>query len=162
MTEHEYRLSKANLKADLETAERMGCKRVIADCKLRLQKLEDQRENELHPRYTGPSFQQIVSDQSLKPTYTFLVMFANGERLSMDIYSKFTDGMTRQQIEKDFVDSLNLSREKTHAPRAVKAHMLPRQGGRKSAFEMACERISERFEQLELEKKYRKKYKEIS
>lgn len=162
MTEHEYRLSKANLKADLETAERMGCKRVIADCKSRLQELEDQREEELHPRYTGPTFLQVCKDPSLKPTMTFLVTFANGERLSMDIYSKFTDGMTRQQIEKDFVDSLNMSRSDTHAPRAVKAHMLPRQGGRKSDFEMACERISERFEQLELEKMYRKAYKKIS
>lgn len=160
MTQHEFRLSRAKILAELQTAERLGCKRVIADCKHRLQELETKRfqEQKKSSRYEGPSFEDVLHDDSLLPSMKFIVTFDNGCKAEMECYNKPAIGLKRQEVEQDFVDAYNATRSAA-APVMVKAHFLPLRGGRKSDWQIYCQRVNERFEALQLERRYRKEAK---
>lgn len=160
MTQHEFRQSRAKILAELQIAERLGCKRVIADCKHRLQELETKRfqEQKKSSRYEGPSFEEVLHDDSLLPSMKFIVTFDNGYKTEMDCYNKPSVGLKRQEVEQDFMDAYNAARCAA-APVMVKAHFIPLRGGRKSDLEMYCQRINERFEALRLERRYRQETK---
>lgn len=134
MTQHEFRLSRAKILAELQTAERLGCKRVIADCKQRLQELETKRfqEQKKSSRYEGPSFEDVLHDDSLLPSMKFIVTFDNGCKAEMECYNKPAIGLKRQEVEQDFVDAYNATRSAA-APVMVKAHFLPLRGGAERA-----------------------------
>lgn len=134
MTQHEFRLSRAKILAELETAERLGCKRVIADCNQRLQKLETKRflEQKKSSRYEGPSFEEVLHDDSLLPSMKFIVTFDNGYKTEMDCYNKPAIGLKRQEVEQDFIEAYNATRS-AEAPVMVKAHFLPLRGGAERA-----------------------------
>lgn len=160
MTQHEFRQTRAKILAELKTAERLGCKRVIADCNQRLQKLETKRfqEQKKNCRYEEPSIEERLHDDGLLPSMKFIVTFDNGGNAEIESYSKPSVGLSRQEIERDFLDSYNATRGAAD-PVMVKAHYLPLRGGRKSDFELACQRINERFEALQLERRYRQESK---
>lgn len=160
MTQHEFRLTRAKILAELQTAERLGCKRVIADCKQRLQELETKRfqGQKKSYRYEGPSFEEVLHDDSLLPSMKFIVTFDNGCKAEMDCYGKPAIGLTRQEVEQDFIEAYNATRS-AEAPVMVKAHFLPLRGGRKSDWQIYCQRLNERFEALQLERRYRKEAK---
>lgn len=160
MTQHEFRLSRAKILAELQTAERLGCKRVIADCKHRLQELETKRfrEQRKSSRYEGPSFEEVLHDDTLLPSMKFIVTFDNGNKAEMDCYNKPAIGLKRQEVEQDFIEAYNATRS-AEAPVMVKAHFLPLRGGRKSDWQVYCQRINERFEALRLDRRYRQESK---
>lgn len=160
MIQHEFRLSRAKILAELQTAERLGCKRVIADCKQRLQKLETKRfrEQRKSSRYEGPSFEEVLHDDTLLPSMKFIVTFDNGNKAEMDCYNKPAIGLKRQEVEQDFIEAYNAIRS-AEAPVMVKAHFLPLRGGRKSDWQVYCQRINERFEALRLDRRYRQESK---
>lgn len=151
MTEHEFRLKRANLVAELETAEQLGCRRVIADCKHRLQELETERfkEPKRGHRYVGPDFDAVISDDSLLPTMKFIVTFDTGGKAEMFIYRKPGIGLRREDIERDFMDEFNKVKA-ADAPKIVKCHVLLLRGGRKTPFELACQHINDRFEAMQM------------
>lgn len=101
MTDYEYRLARAKILREQVTAERLGCKRVIADCKHRLQELETKRfkESKRSCRYDSPSIGEVLHDDSLLPTMKFLVTFSDGSQEDVDVYSKLNVGLSRKEIE---------------------------------------------------------------
>lgn len=135
MTQHEFRQTRAKILAELKTAERLGCKRVIADCNQRLQKLETKRfqEQKKNCRYEEPSIEERLHDDGLLPSMKFIVTFDNGGNAEIESYSKPSVGLSRQEIERDFLDSYNATRGAAD-PVMVKAHYLPLRGGQKERF----------------------------
>ena len=131
MTDYEFRLARKKILAEQETAERIGCKRVIADCKHQLQELETRhiREKKRNCRYEGPSMEAVISDDTLNPTMKFVVTFDNGFKTEMVCYSKPTIGLERREVEQDFMDGYNAVHSSDNKPKMIKAHLIPMRGG---------------------------------
>ena len=111
MTRQDYFFKKANLLAQIASAEKLGCKNVLKCAKLELSKLEKEYKKE---HLSNPLFNYMVVgeemtkliEKGVKPTFTIHITFKSGEAYDLGFYHEIKEGVKHSAIEKWAVDEL--------------------------------------------------------
>lgn len=111
MTRQDYFFKKTNLLAQIDSAEKLGCKNVLKCAKLELSKLEKEykKEHLFNPLFNymvvGEEMTKLI-EKGVKPTFTIHITFKSGEAYDLGFYHEIKEGVKHSAIEKWAVDEL--------------------------------------------------------
>ena len=111
MTREEHFIKKANLLAQIDSAEKLGCKHVLKYAQVELAKLEKKFWNE---HFSNPLFSYMVTreerdkliENEVNPTFQIRVTFKSGEVYDFIYYHEIAPGVKHSAIEKWAVKGL--------------------------------------------------------
>ena len=111
MTREEHFIKKANLLAQIDSAEKLGCKNVLKYSKIALSNLEAEYKKE---HFSNPLFSYMVTEEEMdelirtgvKPTFKVKIVFKNGETYDLGFYHEIKKGVKHSTIEKWAVEGL--------------------------------------------------------
>lgn len=111
MTREEHFIKKTKLLAQIDSAEKLGCKNVLKCAKLELAKLESKYKKEhLSNRLfsymvTRKEMDKLIEDK-VNPTFQIRVTFKSGEVYDLMYYHEIAPGVKHSAIEKWAKDEL--------------------------------------------------------
>lgn len=105
MTREEHFIKKTKLLAQIDSAEKLGCKNVLKCAKLELAKLESKYKKE---HLSNPLFSYMVTrkemdkliEDEVNPTFQIRVTFKSGEVYDLMYYHEIAKGVKHSAIEK--------------------------------------------------------------
>ena len=111
MTREEHFIKKANLLAQIDSAEKLGCKNVLKCAQAELAKLEKKFWDE---HFSNPLFSYMVTreernkliEDGVDPTFKIRVTFKSGEVYDLMYYHEIAPGVKHFAIEKWEKDEL--------------------------------------------------------
>ena len=111
MTREEHFIKKANLLAQIDSAEKLGCKNVLKCAQAELAKLEKKFWEE---HFSNPLFSYMVTreemdkliEDGVDPTFKIRVTFKSGEVYDLMYYHEIAPGTKHPAIEKWAKDEL--------------------------------------------------------
>ena len=111
MTREEHFIKKTKLLAQIDSAEKLGCKNVLKCARAELAKLEKKFWDE---HFSNPLFSYMVTreeadkliEDGVDPTFTIHVTFKNGEAYDLMYYHEIAKGVKHSAIEKWAVKEL--------------------------------------------------------
>ena len=111
MTREEHFIKKIQLLAQINTAEKLGCKNVLKCAQAELAKLEKKFWDE---HFSNPLFSYMVTreernkliENEVNPTFQIRVTFKSGEVYDYIYYHEIAPGVKHSAIEKWFVKGL--------------------------------------------------------
>ena len=111
MTREEHFIKKTKLLAQIDSAEKLGCKNVLKCARIELAKLEKQFWKE---HYSNSSFSYMVTreeadkliEDGVPPTFQVRVTFKSGEVYDLMYYHEIKKGVKHSAIEKWAVKEL--------------------------------------------------------
>ena len=112
MTREEHFIKKTKLLAQINTAEKLGCKNVLKCAQAELAKLEKKFWNE---HFSNPLFSYMVTREErnklikdeVNPTFQIRVTFKGGEVYDYIYYHEIAPGVKHSAIEKWFIKGLD-------------------------------------------------------
>lgn len=112
MTREEHFIKKANLLAQIDSAEKLGCKNVLKYAQAELAKLEKKFWDE---HFSNPLFSYMVTreerdkliENGVNPTFQIRVTFRSGEVYDFIYYHEIAPGVKHSAIEKWAVKRLD-------------------------------------------------------
>ena len=112
MTREEHFIKKANLLAQIDSAEKLGCKSVLKYARTELAKLEKKFWEE---HFSNPLFSYMVTreerdkliENGVDPTFQIRVTFKGGEVYDYIYYHEIAPGVKHSAIEKWFIKGLD-------------------------------------------------------
>ena len=112
MTREEHFIKKANLLAQIDSAEKLGCKNVLKCAQAELAKLEKKFWDE---HFSNPLFSYMVTREErnklikdeVNPTFQIRVTFKGGEVYDYIYYHEIAPGVKYSAIEKWFIKGLD-------------------------------------------------------
>lgn len=112
MTRKDYFVRKTELLAQIDSAEKLGCKNVLRCAKLKLAKLEKKFWDE---HFSNPLFSYMVTREErnklikdeVNPTFQIRVTFKGGEVYDFIYYHEIAPGVKHSAIEKWAVKGLD-------------------------------------------------------
>lgn len=112
MTREEHFIKKANLLAQIDSAEKLGCKNVLKYAQAELAKLEKKFWDE---HFSNPLFSYMVTREErnklikdeVNPTFQIRVTFKGGEVYNLMFYHEIAPGVKHSAIEKWAVKGLD-------------------------------------------------------
>lgn len=127
MTREEHFIKKTQLLAQIDSAEKLGCKNVLKYARAELAKLEKKFWEE---HFSNPLFSYMVTreerdkliEDGVDPTFQIRVTFRGGEVYDFIYYHEIAPGVKHSAIEKWFVKGL----DKTilHPENIVSTHFI--------------------------------------
>ena len=127
MTREEHFIKKTQLLAQIDSAEKLGCKNVLKHARAELAKLEKKFWEE---HFSNPLFSYMVTreerdkliEDGVDPTFQIRVTFKSGEVYDFIYYHEIAPGVKYSAIEKWFVKGL----DKTilHPENIVSTHFI--------------------------------------
>lgn len=127
MTREEHFIKKTKLLAQIDSAEKLGCKNVLKHARAELAKLEKKFWEE---HFSNPLFSYMVTreerdkliEDGVDPTFQIRVTFKSGEVYDFIYYHEIAPGVKHSAIEKWFVKGL----DKTilHPENIVSTHFI--------------------------------------
>lgn len=127
MTREEHFIKKTQLLAQIDSAEKLGCKNVLKYARAELAKLEKKFWEE---HFSNPLFSYMVTreerdkliEDGVDPTFQIRVTFKSGEVYDFIYYHEIAPGVKHSAIEKWFVKGL----DKTilHPENIVSTHFI--------------------------------------
>ena len=127
MTREEHFIKKTQLLAQINTAEKLGCKNVLKCAQAELAKLEKKFWEE---HFSNPLFSYMVTreerdkliEDGVDPTFQIRVTFKSGEVYDFIYYHEIAPGVKHSAIEKWFIKGL----DKTilHPENIVSTHFI--------------------------------------
>ena len=127
MTREEHFIKKTQLLAQINTAEKLGCKNVLRYAQAELAKLEKKFWDE---HFSNPLFSYMVTreerdkliENGVNPTFQIRVTFKSGEVYDFIYYHEIAPGVKHSAIEKWFIKGLDKT---IHYPEdIVSAHFI--------------------------------------
>ena len=111
MTREEHFIKKTQLLAQIDSAEKLGCKSVLKYARAELAKLEKKFWEE---HFSNPLFSYMVTreerdkliENGVDPTFQIRVTFKSGEVYDFIYYHEIAPGVKHSAIEKWFVKGL--------------------------------------------------------
>ena len=111
MTREEHFIKKTQLLAQIDSAEKLGCKNVLKYAQVELAKLEKKFWNE---HFSNPLFSYMVTreernkliEDEVNPTFQIRVTFKSGEVYDFIYYHEIAPGVKHSAIEKWAKDEL--------------------------------------------------------
>lgn len=111
MTREEHFIKKTKLLAQIDSAEKLGCKNVLKCAQVELAKLEKKYKKE---HFSNPLFSYMVTreemdkliEDGVDPTFQIRVTFKNGEAYDLMYYHEIAPGVKHSAIEKWARDEL--------------------------------------------------------
>ena len=111
MTREEHFIKKTQLLAQIDSAEKLGCKNVLKYSKIALSNLEAEYKKE---HFSNPLFSYMVTKKEtdklirteVKPTFKVKIVFKNGETYDLGFYHEIKKGVKHSAIEKWAVEEL--------------------------------------------------------
>lgn len=111
MKREEHFIKKANLLAQIDSAEKLGCKNVLKCARAELAKLEKKFWDE---HFSNPLFSYMVTreetdkliEDEVNPTFQIRVTFKSGEVYNLMFYHEIAPGVKHSAIEKWAVEGL--------------------------------------------------------
>ena len=105
MTRQDYFIKKTKLIAQIDSAEKLGCKRVLKHANSELSELEKKYRKE---HLSNPLFSYMVTAEEMdelirtgaKPTFKIKVVFKSGEAYDLMFYHELKSGIKHSSIEK--------------------------------------------------------------
>ena len=105
MTREEHFIKKTQLLAQIDSAEKLGCKNVLKYSKIALSNLEAEYKKE---HFSNPLFSYMVTEEEtdelirtgVKPTFKVKIVFKNGEIYDSEFYHEIKKGVKHSTIEK--------------------------------------------------------------
>ena len=127
MTREEHFIKKANLLAQINTAEKLGCKNVLKCAQAELAKLEKKFWDE---HFSNPLFSYMVTreerdkliENGVDPTFQIRVTFKSGEVYDFIYYHEIAPGVKHSAIEKWARDEL--AKTILHPENIVSTHFI--------------------------------------
>lgn len=127
MTREEHFVRKTNLIAQIDSAEKLGCKNVLKCAKLELAKLESKYKKE---HLSNPLFSYMVTrkemdkliEDEVNPTFQIRVTFKGGEVYDLMYYHEIAPGVKHSTIEKWAKDEL--AKTIHHPENIVNTHFI--------------------------------------
>ena len=112
MTREEHFIKKTQLLAQINTAEKLGCKNVLKCAQAELAKLEKKFWDE---HFSNPVFSYMVTREErnklikdeVNPTFQIRVTFKGGEVYDYIYYHEIAPGVKHSAIEKWFIKGLD-------------------------------------------------------
>lgn len=112
MTREEHFIKKTQLLAQIDSAEKLGCKNVLKHARAELAKLEKKFWEE---HFSNPLFSYMVTreerdkliEDGVDPTFQIRVTFKSGEVYDFIYYHEIAPGVKHSAIEKWFVKGLD-------------------------------------------------------
>ena len=112
MTRKDYFIKKTQLLAQINTAEKLGCKNVLKCAQTELAKLEKKYKKE---HFSNPLFSYMVTreerdkliEDGVNPTFQIRVTFRSGEVYDFIYYHEIAPGVKHSAIEKWAVKGLD-------------------------------------------------------
>ena len=127
MTREEHFIKKTQLLAQIDSAEKLGCRNVLKYAQAELAKLEKKFWEE---HFSNPLFSYMVTreemdkliEDEVDPTFQIRVTFKSGEVYNLMFYHEIAPGVKHSAIEKWFVKGL----DKTilHPENIVSTHFI--------------------------------------
>ena len=127
MTREEHFIKKTKLLAQIDSAEKLGCKNVLKCAKLELAKLESKYKKE---HLSNPLFSYTVTreeadkliEDEVNPTFQIRVTFKSGEVYDLMYYHEIAPGVKHSAIEKWAKDEL--AKTIHHPENIVSTHFI--------------------------------------
>lgn len=127
MTREEHFIKKTQLLAQINTAEKLGCKNVLKCAQEELAKLEKKFWDE---HFSNPLFSYMVTREErnklikdeVNPTFQIRVTFKSGKVYDFIYYHEIAPGVKHSAIEKWFVKGL--AKTIPHPENIVSAHFI--------------------------------------
>ena len=127
MTREEHFIKKTQLLAQINTAEKLGCKNVLKCAQAELAKLEKKFWEE---HFSNPLFSYMVTREErnklikdeVNPTFQIRVTFKSGEVYDFIYYHEIAPGVKHSAIEKWFVKGL--AKTILHPENIVSTHFI--------------------------------------
>ena len=127
MTREEHFIKKTQLLAQINTAEKLGCKNVLKYAQAELAKLEKKFWDE---HFSNPLFSYMVTreerdkliEDGVNPTFQIRVTFKSGEVYDFIYYHEIAPGVKHSAIEKWFVKGL--AKTILHPENIVSTHFI--------------------------------------
>ena len=127
MTREEHFIKKTKLLAQIDSAEKLGCKNVLKHARAELAKLEKKFWEE---HFSNPLFSYMVTREEMDkliengvyPTFQIRVTFKNGEVYDLMYYHEIAPGVKHSAIEKWFVKGL--AKTILHPENIVSTHFI--------------------------------------
>jgi len=112
MTRKDYFIKKTQLLAQINTAEKLGCKNVLKCAQVELAKLEKKYKKE---HFSNPLFSYMVTreerdkliENEVNPTFQVRVTFRSGDVYDFIYYHEIAPGVKHSAIEKWAVKGLD-------------------------------------------------------
>ena len=112
MTRKDYFVRKTELLAQIDSAEKLGCKNVLKYAQVELAKLEKKFWNE---HFSNPLFSYMVTreerdkliENEVNPTFQIRVTFKSGEVYDFIYYHEIAPGVKHSAIEKWAIKGLD-------------------------------------------------------
>ena len=112
MTREEHFIKKTQLLAQIDSAEKLGCKNVLKCAQAELAKLEKKFWDE---HFSNPLFSYMVTreemdkliEDGVDPTFKIRVTFKGGEVYDLMYYHEIAPGTKHSAIEKWFIKGLD-------------------------------------------------------
>ena len=112
MTREEHFIKKTKLLAQIDTADKLGCKNVLKCAQAELAKLEKKFWDE---HFSNPLFSYMVTreernkliEDGVNPTFQIRVTFKSGEVYDLMFYHEIAPGVKHSSIEKWFIKGLD-------------------------------------------------------
>ena len=112
MTREEHFIKKTQLLAQIDTADKLGCKNVLKCAQAELAKLEKKYKKE---HLSNPLFSYMVTreernkliEDGVNPTFQIRVTFKGGEVYDYIYYHEIAPGVKHSSIEKWFIKGLD-------------------------------------------------------
>lgn len=127
MTREEHFIKKTQLLAQIDSAEKLGCKNVLKHARAELAKLEKKFWEE---HFSNPLFSYMVTreerdkliENEVNPTFQIRVTFKSGEVYDFIYYHEIAPGVKHSAIEKWFVKGL--AKTILHPENIVSTHFI--------------------------------------
>ena len=127
MTREEHFIKKTKLLAQIDSAEKLGCKNVLKCAKLELAKLESKYKKE---HLSNPLFSYMVTrkemdkliEDEVNPTFQIRVTFKSGKVYDLMYYHEIAPGVKHSAIEKWAKDEL--AKTIHHPENIVSTHFI--------------------------------------
>ena len=127
MTREEHFIKKTQLLAQIDSAEKLGCKNVLKHARAELAKLEKKFWEE---HFSNPLFSYMVTreerdkliEDGVDPTFQIRVTFRSGEVYDFIYYHEIAPGVKHSAIEKWFVKGL--AKTILHPENIVSTHFI--------------------------------------
>ncbi len=127
MTREEHFIKKTQLLAQIDSAEKLGCKNVLKHARAELAKLEKKFWEE---HFSNPLFSYMVTreerdkliEDGVDPTFQIRVTFKSGEVYDFIYYHEIAPGVKHSAIEKWFVKGL--AKTILHPENIVSTHFI--------------------------------------
>lgn len=125
MTREEHFIKKTKLLAQIDSAEKLGCKNVLKYARVELAKLESKYKRE---HLSNPLFSYMVTRKEMDklieddPTFQIRVTFKNGEVYDLMYYHEIAPGVKHSAIEKWAKDEL--AKTIHHPEDIVNTHLI--------------------------------------